>query len=99
MLGLGFLAQPRRHHQPLPHPLVPKPKKETQEGRREGRAAPLSPVGEDLAVVEDLDLQDLVPIDVARNRPAEGLGRKDGEMSGWGRGEAAGVMRMGLGGP
>lgn len=45
-------------------------------GGREGQAT-LSPVGEDFAVVEDLDLQDLVSIDAACHRPAEGLQRKE----------------------
>lgn len=53
----------------------------------------LSPVGEDFAVVEHLDLQDLVPVDIACHRPAEGLRRKDGrEMSGLFQGAAAEVM-------
>jgi len=63
---------------------------------REGQTT-LSPVGEDFAVVEHLDLQDLIPIDIACHRPAEGLWRKDGrEMSGFFQGAAAEVTGMEL---
>ena len=57
----------------------------------------LSPVGEDFAVVEHLDLQDLIPVDTACHRPAEGLQRKDRrEMSSLFQGAAAEAMSMEL---
>lgn len=66
---------------------------------REGQTTG-SPVGEDFAVVEDLDLQDLIAVDVARHWPAESLWRKDGrERSGLLQGAAAEVVRMELRSP